>query len=68
MTEPTGPVIEPTGAFESLETSSAYTYNYGEIVYGNAFSTSIWIGDDNSFGTALIAIANLQPTTVRINN
>ena len=68
MNEATGPVVEPIGAFESRNSRSAFTYNYNESVYGNAFSTSIWIGDDDGFGAALVAVTNLQPTTARLRN
>lgn len=68
MNEPTGPVVEPMGAFESRDSSSSFTYNYNESVYGNAFSKSIWIGNDGGFGTALVAVTNLQPTTALLGN
>ncbi len=68
MNEPTGPSAEPTGPFESRVALSSFTYNYNESVLGNAFSTSIWIGNGNGFGMALVAIANVQPTTAQISN
>jgi hypothetical protein len=63
-----GPVAEPTGAFEFRETASSITFDYGESVDGNAYSTAIWIGDRFTPSTALVAVSNVQPTTVRITN
>jgi len=63
-----GPIIQPTGPFEFRETSSSFTYNYGESVDGNATTTAISLSSNNSLGTGLILVTNVQPTTVRITN